>query len=50
MEINTDFLVRFCNSETKLGLRIAAAKQNKSMNELLNDIVTHYLEKNKEVV
>lgn len=50
MEINTDFMFRFRSGETKLGFRIAAAKQNKSMNELLNDIVTHYLEKNKEVV
>ena len=50
MDINKILNFRFADEELKTGLRIEAAKQNKSMNSLLNEIVAKYLEKNKEVV
>ena len=49
MNINTDFLFRFRDGDTKLKFRVAAAKQNKSINTLLNEVVAQYLKTVKEV-
>ena len=46
--MNINFVFRFPDADTKLDFRVAAAKLNKSMNELLGDIVIRYLEETKE--
>ena len=45
--MNINFVFRFPDADTKLNFRVAAAKLNKSMNELLGEIVTRYLEETK---
>lgn len=49
MKINKEIMLRFYSEDVKLQVRIAAAKQNISMNELLNNIIVQYLENNKGV-
>jgi hypothetical protein len=45
--MNINFVFRFPDADTKLNFSVAAAKLNKSMNELLGEIVTRYLEETK---
>ena len=50
MEINKVLQFRFADMALKNDFRVEAAKQNKSMNTLLNDVVAQYLKTVKEVV
>ena len=43
------FLYRFPNENIKREFKVHAANQNKSMTELLGEIVTRYLEETKRV-
>lgn len=48
--MNKGFLFRFPSEDSKKDFRLIAFSLNKSMNELLGEIVTRYLEeKQKEV-
>lgn len=46
--MNTNFAFRFPDADTKLKFRVESAKLNKSMNELLGDLVTRFLSEQKK--
>ena len=46
--MNINFLFRFPSDNSKRDFRVEAAKQNKSMNELLGDLVIRFLRDKKE--
>lgn len=46
---DTSFIFRFPTAEMKTKFHIHAVKNNTSMNKLLGEIVTRYLEEQKEV-
>lgn len=45
----TQFLFRFPTTETRRAFKLQAVLANKSMTELLGDLVTQYLQDKKEV-
>lgn len=46
--MNINFLFRFPDDNTKREFRVEAAKLNKSMNELLGDLVIQFIQRKKE--
>jgi hypothetical protein len=46
--MNINFLFRFPDDNTKRDFRVEAAKLNKSMNELLGDLVIQFIKRKKE--
>lgn len=50
MKDETQFLFRFPTKETRQAFKLQAVLADKSMNELLGELVVHYLKKKKEVV
>jgi plasmid stability protein len=46
--MNINFLFRFPDDNTKRDFRVEAAKLNKSMNELLGDLVIQYLNREEK--
>jgi hypothetical protein len=49
MKDETQFLFRFPTKETRQAFKLQAVLADKSMNELLGELVVHYLKKKKEV-
>lgn len=49
MKDDTLFSFRFDSAEQKLEFKIEAAKENKSMNQVLGELARGYLERKKEV-
>ena len=45
---NTQFLLRFDTIEEKIDFKVEATKQNKSMNQLLGELIKGYLRKVKK--